>query len=169
MKITSMLAGIIAAVVMGSIGLSAHAEKRDQTYVKTGNRSISKSAIALTESPNHEISQEVLLQNSKYSSPDFQVTEEWIYIQSDQIDGTGTHKGYYTYVLKGGEQTYGTFEGSHKTVAKEDGSWLTTWDGTYKYLGGTGKYKNIKGTGTYKGKVGSKEPFHEEGRDQIEY
>ena len=36
-------------------------------------------------------------------------------------------------------------------------------------LGGTGKYKNIQGTGKYKGSVGSKEPFHEEGKETIEY
>ena len=169
MRFKSVFTSFVALAVFSIFSFSVYAEKRDQTYVKTGNRSISKSTITLTESPNHEVTQEVLLQNSKYSSPDFQVTEEWIYIHSDQIDGTGTHKGYYTYVLIGGEQAYGTFEGSHKTVAKEDGSWTSTWDGTYKYLGGTGKYKNIKGSGTYKGKVGSKEPFYEEGRDKIEY
>jgi hypothetical protein len=170
MKSSSILvAGIAAVLVMGSISFSVQAEKREQTYVKTGSRSVSKSAMMLSESPNHEVSQEVLLQSSKYANPDFQLAEEWIYIHTDQIDGSGTHKGYYTYVHKDGEQTYGSFEGTHKTVAKEDGSWLSTWDGKYRYLGGTGKYKNIKGTGTYKGKVGSKEPFYEEGREQIEY
>jgi hypothetical protein len=160
---------IAAGLILGLFGFSAQAEKREQTYVKTGSRTVSKSAMTLSESPNHEISQEVQLHTSKYANPDFQLAEEWIYIQTDQIDGSGSHKGYYTLVHKDGEQTYGTFEGAHKTVAKEDGSWLTTWDGKYRYLGGTGKYKNIKGTGTYKGKVGSKEPFHEEGREQIEY
>jgi hypothetical protein len=170
MKSSSMLvAAIVAALMMGSISFSAQAEKREQTYVKTGNRSVSKSTMTISESPKHEVSQEVLLGSGKYSNPDFQVSKEWIYIHTDQIDGSGTHKGYYTYVHKDGEQTYGTFEGTHKTVTKEDGSWLSTWDGKYRYLGGTGKYKNIKGTGTYKGKEGSKEPFFEEGREQIEY
>jgi len=160
---------VAAALALCVPGLSASAEKREQTYVKTGSRTVSKSAITLTESPNHEISHEVQLQDSKYSNPDFQLAEEWIYLHSDQVDGSGSHKGYYTYVHKNGEQTYGTFEGTHKTVAKDDGSWLSTWEGTYKYLGGSGKYKNIKGAGTYKGKVGSKEPYREEGREQIEY
>jgi hypothetical protein len=170
MKLTDVLAAGLAAFLATSLmGVPAYAEKREQTYVKTASRSVQKSAMMLTESPAHEVSQEVLLQTSKYANPDFQLAEEWIYIHTDQIDGSGKHSGYYTYVHKDGEQTYGTFEGTHKTVTKEDGSWLSTWNGTYRYLGGTGKYKNIKGTGTYKGKWGAKEPYYEEGREQIEY
>jgi hypothetical protein len=170
MRFSSMLAAVIVvALVTGAFSPPAEAEKREMTYIKTESRSVSKSAVTLSDSPNHEVSQEVLLQKSKFSHPDFQVAQEWIYIHTDQLDGSGTHKGYYTFVHGGGEHSYGIFEGSHKTVARDDGSWLSTWEGTYRYLGGTGKYKNIKGNGTYKGKIGSKQPFYEEGREQIEY
>jgi hypothetical protein len=169
MKWFRMLTAAIAALIVGSASICAHAEKREQTYVKTGARTLSKTSMTLTEAPNHEITQEIQLQSSKYANPDFPLDEEWIYLHTDQTDGTGTHKGYYTYVMKGGDQAYGDFEGTHKTVSKPDGTWLTTWEGTYRYLGGTGKYKNIKGSGTYKGQVGAKEPYHEEGRERIEY
>ena len=162
----SSLAFMVAVSIAGPV---AHAEKREQTYVKTASRTVSKSAFVLGDSPAREISSEVQLQTSTFSNPDFKVTEEWIYLHADQVDGTGGHGGYYTYVHKDGENTYGTFEGTHNTTVKDDGSWLTIWGGKYRYLGGTGKYKNIKGSGNYKGKVGSKEPYREEGREQIEY
>ncbi len=170
MKATiKLLAGIVTALALLGTSYSAVAEKRDMTYTKSVMRTVSKNAITLTESPNHKVSQEVQFHAAKFSSPDFQPIEEWVYIHFDQTDGSGIHKGYYTLVFKGGDQAYGTFEGTHKTASKDDGSWLSTWDGTYKYLGGSGKYKNIKGTGAYKGKIGSKESFFEEGREQVEY
>src|SRR5262249_24336637 len=165
---TSALLGVILAVTLGSVGLISHAaEKKDLTYVKTYSKSISKSSFAIEDVPNHEIVQELLAQHSKFSGADFQPIEEWIHIQSDQTDGTGTHKGYYIFIFPGGEQGYGTFDGKHKTVTKDDGSWASTWEGTYRYLGGTGKYKNIKGNGAYKGRASPKEPFFEEGRETI--
>jgi hypothetical protein len=168
-RLTVLLSMLLAAGLALS-GPSAHAgEKKEITYVKTYSQSFSKSTFTIGDVPNHEITQEVMRHVSKFSDPDFGPEEEWIHSQSDQIDGTGTHRGYYIQTHKGGEQTYGTFEGTHKTVAKEDGSWATTWEGKYRYVGGTGKYKNIKGTGTYKGRASPKEPIYEEGRETIEY
>ena len=54
---------------------------------------------------------------------------------------------------KNGDTDYGPYEGTHKTTFKEDGSFETTWEGTWKVTGGTGKFKNIKGGGTYRGKA----------------
>lgn len=167
---SKVMLGAILAMALGSVGgLVQAAEKKEITYIKTESRSVSKSAFAIADVPNHEIVQEILLQNSKFSSADFQPTEEWIHIQTDQTDATGSHRGYYIELHKGGEQTYGSFDGRHKTVVKDDGSWASTWEGTYRYVGGTGKYKNIKGGGTYKGRASPKEPFYEEGRQTIEY
>jgi hypothetical protein len=168
MKCSTWVIATITMVLAVS-SLSVQAEKREQTFVKISTQNMSKSVFLLSESPNHEITQEVLRQRTKYSNPDFQVAEEWVYLHSDSVDGSGLHNGYFTYVHDGGERTYGSFEGTHKTVVRDDGAWLTTWDGKVRYLGGTGKYKNIKGTGIYKGKIGAKEPYYEEGRDQIEY
>lgn len=162
---------LVAALTMALCvsTFSAQAEKREQTSTKTNQRSLAKSTVTISDVPNHEVFQETLISSIKYSNPDFKVNEEWVYSQTDQVDGSGTHRCYWIDFHQGGEQTYGTCEGNHKTVAKDDGSWLSTWEGKYRYVGGTGKYKNIKGAGTYKGKVGSKEAFVEEAREQIEY
>ena len=162
--------GIFAAAAFWSFSATSHAaEKKEMTYVKTYSKSVSKSTFAIDDVPNHEVMQEVLLQQSKYSNADFKPVEEWIHIHTDQTEGSGSHKGYFILILQGGEQTYGTFDGKHKTVTKDDGSWASTWEGTYRYIAGTGKYKNIKGTGTYRGRASPKEPFYEEGRETIEY
>jgi hypothetical protein len=149
--------------------LDAAAERRDQTYVKSNYRTAAKSTIPIAEPPNHEVANELGISAMKYSSPDFKVTEEWNFNLSRGVDGTGQHQGQWVDFHSGGEQTYGSFEGTYKTTANADGSWETTWQGTYKYLGGTGKYKNIKGGGNYKGRISSSAPFHEEGREVIEY
>jgi hypothetical protein len=167
---TSAVVGAILAAVMALSVLPVHAgQKKEMSYVKTYSKSTSKSSFAIDDVPNHEVVQEVVLQKSKFSSPDFDPIEEWIHIQTDQIDGSGSHKGYYIEIHPGGEQTYGTFDGTHKTVVKENGSWASTWQGTYRYVGGTGKYKNIQGGGTYKGRASPQEPFYEEGRQTVEY
>ena len=170
MSRSAALLAVITALALGcSAQIGQAAEKKEVTYVKTSSKSVSKSSFMIDDVPNHEVVQEVLLQYSKFSSPGFKPVEEWIHIQTDQIDGTGSHRGYYIEVHESGEQTYGTFDGRHKTVVKEDGSWASTWEGTYRYVGGTGKYKNIKGGGTYQGRASPKEPFYEEGRQTIEY
>ena len=107
------------------------------------------------DDPKHEL---VLLEISRNtttsSDPDWNETEQIDYSQADQVAGTGTNRGYFRRLHKNGDIDYGTFENTHKTSFKEDGSWLeTTWEGTYKVIGGTGKFKNAKGSGTYRGKA----------------
>jgi hypothetical protein len=163
------VAGVIATLALGSFVPDSQAEKIDQTYVKSVYRSASKTTVAFSDAEGHEVAQELGIAVTRYSNPAFNVKEEWDFIHSDLIGGSGPQRGYYVYYFEDGEQAYGTFEGAVNTVAGQDGSWKSTWEGTYRYVGGTGKYKNIKGTGKYKGSIGSKEPFHEEGKETIEY
>lgn len=163
------VAGVIAALTLFGFAPDSQAEKRDQTYVKSVYRSASKTTVPFSDAEGHEVAQELGIAVPRYSNAAFNVNEEWDFIHSDFVGGSGPQRGYYIYFLEDGEQVYGTFEGAVQTVASQDGSWKSTWEGTYRYVGGTGKYKNIQGTGKYKGSVGSKEPFHEEGKETIEY
>jgi hypothetical protein len=66
-------------------------------------------------------------------------------------------------------ETTGHIEGTHKTTFKEDGSWeATTWENTWKAIGGTGKFKNIKGNGTAHGKA-TAEGASEDWEGEAEY
>ena len=160
----------LLVVAVGSMSLlSEAAEKRDQSYVKSNFRTASKTTVTIGDMPNHELSQEMSVADIKYSNPDFKIKDEWTYIHSDTIDGNGKQSGYYFDTHEDGSTDYGSFQGTVKTTTQGDGSWEATWEGTYQYLGGSGKYKNIKGSGKYKGKASSKEPAREEGRETVEY
>jgi hypothetical protein len=122
------------------------------------------------DDPKHEL---VVLQISRATTtspdPDFDGTELIAYEQDDEVAGTGTQSGYYRRIHKNGDIDYGTFEGTHKTSFKEDGSWLeTTWEGTWKAIGGTGKFKNTKGSGTERGKA-TAEGVSEDWEGETEY
>jgi hypothetical protein len=103
-----------------------------------------------------------------YKSQDPELKEAWLYEQSDSIAGSGSHKGRWIGTDKNGDKIYGQYEGTHKTVTKEDGSWETTWVGKWEWTGGTRKYKNIKGGGNYKGRATPKDLINE-GEGEMEY
>ena len=102
------------------------------------------------------------------SDPDHNETEQIVYEQTDQVEGTGTHRGYFRRLFKNGDTDYGPFEGTTKTTVKEDGSWEATWEGTWKVTRGTGKFKNITGGGTYRGKA-TAEAASTEWEGEVEY
>jgi hypothetical protein len=173
MKSANLFRASIAAIFVMAVGslslLSEAAEKKDQTYVKTNFRTTSKTVVLVGEVPNHELRQEMTVSDIKYSNPDFKIKDEWVYIHADTIDGSGKANGYYFDTHDDGSTSYGSYQGTEKMTTQNDGSWEVIWEGTYQYLGGSGKFKNIKGSGKYKGKASSKEPAREEGRETIEY
>jgi hypothetical protein len=157
---------VIVALTIATKYVASAAEKK-QTYVKNNYVTASKSTVSLGES--HEVTQELIISDIKYSDPDFKTKSEWVYVHTDSIEGSGKQTGYYIDTHEDGSQTYGTFEGTTKTTTNSDGSWEATWEGTYQYLGGTGKFENIKGRGEYKGQASSEEPAREEGQETVEY
>jgi hypothetical protein len=158
MKNRSIIFGVIAAFVVVSLSFSAQAAEKKK-YGGTNKQGpwISRTFVppGPGDVPKHElVALEIRRDTTTSSDPDWNETEQIIYGQSDSVAGTGTHRGYYVRQHKNGDTEYGTYEGTHKTTFKEDGSFLeATWEGTYKVIGGTGKFKNIKGSGTYRGKA----------------
>ena len=130
---------------------------------------IVRTVVSPGDDPKHEVVVLLIRRDTTTSpDPDWNETEQIVYQQSDEVEGTGTHRGYYRRLHKNGETDYGPYEGTHKTTVKEDGSWETTWEGTYKVIGGTGKFKNIKGSGTFRGKA-TAEGFLDELEGEAEY
>ena len=146
--------GVIAAFVVVSLSFSAQAgEKKKITGTNKVGPLISRTVVNPLEDPKHELATMIRRDTTTSSEPDWDGAEEIVYDQSDSVAGTGTHRGYTRRLFKNGDTVYGSYEGTHKTTVKEDGSWETTWEGTYKVTGGTGKFKNTKGAGTYRGKA----------------
>ena len=184
--------GVIAAFVVVSLSFSAQAgEKKKVMGTNKLGPPISRTVVTPGEDPKHEVragqsssidggSHDVSVRRTRVvvlmirrdtttsSDPDWDGTEQIVSEESDSVEGTGTHRGYSRRLFKNGDTDYSSYEGTHKTTVKEDGSRETTWEGTYKVTGGTGKFKNIKGEGTYRGKVTAEGAFTEwEG--EVEY
>jgi hypothetical protein len=161
--------GVIAAFVVVSLSFSAQAgEKKKLTGINKIGPHISRTVVYPGDDPKHELVMFVRRDTTTSSDPDWNETEQIVYQQADSVAGTGTARGYSIRLFKNGDTDYSSFEGKHKTTVKEDGSWETTWEGTYKVLGGTGKFKNIKGSGTYRGKA-TAEGASTEFEGEVEY
>ena len=131
---------------------------------------ISRTVVSPGDDPKHELVVLAIYRATTTSSdPDLNETEVIAYEQADEVAGTGTQRGYFRRLHKNGDTDYGTYQGMHKTSFKEDGSWeATTWESTWKVIGGTGKFKNIKGSGTDRGKATAQESL-EEFEGEVEY
>lgn len=164
---TNGLLTALCLVLAATFAADVLAEKREQTYVKENFRTVAKSSVMVGQ--GHELGHETTLADVKTSHPSFRVKEEWIFNHFDYADGSGMQRGTWVDMHEDGSATYGVYDGTQKTVVAADGSWEATWEGKYRYTGGTGKFKNIKGTGTYKGRASSKDAPREEGREAIEY
>jgi hypothetical protein len=143
-------------------------EKKKITYTKTSTKDISRNDVNPGDNPKHKMTQSVRIDIIKYSDPDFGSSKDWVYVQSDSYAGTGTNRGYTISNYENGDQTYQKWEGTHQTAVKENGGWESKYEGTYQFLGGTGKFENIKGNGVYRGTITPK-GLTEEGEATIEY
>lgn len=63
--------------------------------------------------------------------------------------GNGIGSGYYT-LKQGNDSTVAKWSGTVSTVMK-DGNPMTSFNGKWEFVGGSGKYHNIKGKGVYDG------------------
>ena len=150
--------GVIAAFVVVSLSFSVQAaeKKKIMGTDKFGQPPISQTVVPLGPGadPKHQLVVLGIYRATTTSSdPDFNETEIIIYQQADLVAGTGTQRAYFVRLHKNGDIDYGTNEGTQKTTVKEERSWETTFEGTWKATGGTGKFKNTKGNGTYRGKA----------------
>jgi hypothetical protein len=136
--------------------------KKKITGTNKSDPPISRTVVSPGDDPKHELVVLMIRRETTTSSdPDHNETEQIVYEQSDLVEGTGTHRGYFRRLFKNGDTNYGPYEGTQKTTVKKDGSSETTWEGIWKVTGGTGKFKNVKGEGTYRGKATAQEALTE--------
>ena len=150
------------AFVVVSMSFSAQAaEKKKIMGTHKSGPVISHTVVPLGpgDDPKHELVVLAIYRATTTSSdPNLNESEVIVYDQADEVAGTGTQRGYFRRLYKDGDTDYGTYEGTHKTSFKEDGSWeATTWES----MGGTGKFKNINGSGPDRGKATAQESLEE--------
>jgi hypothetical protein len=68
----------------------------------------------------------------------------------DLKQGNGSHQGYVKFEMESGTAT-AKWSGMVTTTMSAEGAPMTSFEGTYKYVSGTGEFENMQGEGTYKG------------------
>jgi hypothetical protein len=72
-------------------------------------------------------------------------TESWGRGYSDYVDRNGRTWGYTVVTLENGDKIYMEWTGTSQTSVGADGSKKTTYEGTARWTGGTGKYQGVRG------------------------
>ena len=145
----SVLALLILIMICFVFPVSA-AEKRKFSFTTKVTGEQNRSVINLEDKPKHSLVQNVTKRTITSLNSDFNDMEGINFGQSDNLAGNGTHNGYSFYYHKNGDKVIIKYEGTHKTMVKEDKSWEAISAGNLEFTGGTGKFKNIKGGGAYK-------------------
>jgi hypothetical protein len=71
---------------------------------------------------------------------------------ADLTQGTGSHQGYITF-SKGGDTAVDRWNGRVTTTLSADKQPITTFEGTWTKVNGTGRYQGVTGSGRYKGRM----------------
>ena len=145
-------------------GLAGAAEKF--TYTKNARQALAETKINPGGAPGRELAQTMFV-DTKITSTGWDLMEERVINQDDQIDGSGKHAGVAVDIMKNGDTVFQVYQGTHKTTMKEGGAWEVNYQGTMQFRGGTGKYKNATGKGAYKGKI-TPDSFIETGEGELQ-
>ena len=143
-------------------------KKKKVTYSKKVKQIIYRQDTNIGDVPGHQLSNYVRISSINNSDSDFGLSENLEYGQSDHIMGNGSHRGYSDNNYESGDKTHMKWEGTHKTIVKENGGLETNYEGKFEFTGGTGKFNNIKGGGVYKGTI-TEEGITEEGEYEAEF
>jgi hypothetical protein len=71
---------------------------------------------------------------------------------ADLTQGTGAHQGYITF-SKDGDTAVDRWNGRVTTRLSADKQPITTFEGTWTKVRGTGRYEGVSGKGRYKGRM----------------
>jgi len=100
--------------------------------------------------------------------PDFDGSEQTVYALQDEYAHAGTQTGYFLYTLKSGEKIWAKFDSMDSTGGTRE-AWEVTYQGVFRFIGGTGKYATVHGGGHYQGKVRPTTGFDETFVCSMEY
>jgi len=150
-----VLVVLVAVLCVVLVSLSAEAGEKKKISGTNKLGTVLARSIAFPDNfPKHEMHQLVRKDTViSCSDPEWVGMELWTYDQNDRMGGKVSDRGYNVYLLKSGEKVFVRFESPLTITAKEGGAWEITGEGSYEYIGGTGKFKDLKGRGTYKAKI----------------
>lgn len=124
----------------------------DCSNTKVSKEELSRQVINPGDRPDREMVQAVRVDILSSDNPEFDGSQETVYVHLDQIGATGGHSGYGEIVLNSGEKLWTKWQGTHNLVMEGD-NWTLPFHGVFRFIAGTGKYKAIRGGGSYDGVV----------------
>jgi len=66
----------------------------------------------------------------------------------DLVKGNGVNQGYVKFA-KNGDTSFAKWQGKVTTTLSTEGTPITTLEGTFSFIKGTGQFENMQGTGTF--------------------
>jgi hypothetical protein len=96
-----------------------------------------------------------------YGDPLFDTGQATVVAVTDYVAGSGPHRGYFAISHPNGDKTFTSYEGTATATPEPSGPPKVTFEGKWRYTGGTGKFEGITGGRTYKGGLTSTGPAYE--------
>jgi len=144
----------VALILSAFVSIPVQAgDKKMISGTKVTKRIVSRTNSFPADDPKHVLSQTVREDTITSVDPDWSDMVAIAYEQSDNLAGSGSHKGYLIVRHKSGDESYLTYQGFDKLSTQDKGSWEVLSEGEIQIIGGTGKFKDLRGGGTYKGKA----------------
>lgn len=85
---------------------------------------------------------------------------------ADLTQGNGSHQGY-TIFSSGRDSTVNRWNGKVTTVLGPDKTPVTSFEGSWNKVRGTGRYAGVSGEGTYRGRMTGKNTYEVEWKGEI--
>jgi hypothetical protein len=86
---------------------------------------------------------------------------------ADLTEGTGLHQGY-TIFSSGRDSTVTKWSGKVRTILGPDEQSVTSFEGSWSKVSGTGRYAGVTGQGTYRGRMTGQDTYQVEWRGEID-
>lgn len=160
MRTMSVLSISLAVLLFVFSGLALAQQKYTYTHstAPQSSRYVQQHKMDVGDIPGHQV--RILEIHSKYTRghpvvSGTKVVETWTRGFSDYINGVGPAHGYDVWVLEDGNKIYAEWSGTTYAKPTSTGSIRGTFNGTFRFTGGTGKFATIRGVVTTAGEFDS--------------
>jgi hypothetical protein len=168
MRRASCIVAAVAAFAGFGVATSSLGASTDCSGTKKSKSAPYSEVIRPGDRPDHEMIQAIRIHTISSKDADFDGSEQTVYAHQDAYADAGTSVGYFLYTLKSGEKIWARFDSIYAKIPTQD-SWHYTYQGVFRFVGGTGKYAAIRGGGHYEGKITPAAGFQESFTCSAEY
>lgn len=151
---------VLCACILTLLANAAWAVETDCSGTKKSRAALVREIIRPGDRSDHELILAVRTHAISSKSPVLDESELTVYAFHDEYARAGRQTGYFLYTLKDGEKLWAKFESVNSMEGRGE-VWEVTYQGVFRFIGGTGRYTSIRGGGHYQGKVRPESGFDE--------